>query len=46
MQKHVLKTKSLSKEYKKIVALENINISIKKGIYMDLLEKMEQEKLL
>ncbi|MDU2687438.1 ATP-binding cassette domain-containing protein [Paeniclostridium sordellii] len=31
MQKHVLKTKSLSKEYKKIVALENINISIKKG---------------
>lgn len=31
MQKHVLKTKNLSKEYKKIVALENINISIKKG---------------
>lgn len=31
MQKHVLKTESLSKEYKKIVALENINISIKKG---------------
>ncbi|CEK33818.1 ABC transporter ATP-binding protein [Paraclostridium sordellii] len=31
MQKHVLKTKNLSKEYKKIVALKNINISIKKG---------------
>ena len=42
---YILETKNLEKKYKKFSAISNLNMHVPKGaIYMDLLEKMAQEK--
>ena len=47
MSSIILEAKSLTKEYKQTLALDHINLQIKKGKnFMDLLVKTEQVRLL
>lgn len=46
MSSIILEAKSLTKEYKQTLALDHINLQIKKEKFMDLLVKTEQVKLL
>jgi galliderm_ABC: lantibiotic protection ABC transporter, ATP-binding subunit len=46
MSSIILEAKSLTKEYKQTLALDHINLQIKKEKFMDLLVKTEQVRLL
>ena len=46
MSSIILEAKSLTKEYKQTLALDHINLQIKKGKIYDLLVKTEQVRLL
>lgn len=46
MSSITLEAKSLTKEYKQTLALDHINLQIKKEKFMDLLVKTEQVRLL
>ncbi|EGX77829.1 hypothetical protein HMPREF9457_03744 [Dorea formicigenerans 4_6_53AFAA] len=46
MSSIILEAKSLTKEYKQTLALDHINLQIKKEKIMDLLVKTEQVRLL
>lgn len=46
MSSIILEAKSLTKEYKQTLALDHVNLQIKKEKFMDLLVKTEQVKLL
>ena len=44
MEKYLLSTQGLTKQYGRQKAVDHIDIHIKKGAFMGLLEEMEQER--
>lgn len=45
MNSIILEARGLTKEYKQTIALDHINLQIKKAKFMDLLVRMELERL-